>query len=186
MGIWLNNWKTGWISKYANLPSLNLIWQLPETHPFRRLGGGLYRHTTKQRIQFQVITPWVHHSRVNKANSEEPSTWWSDSDPVNLFKLTLKIHWPLRSPALLQLHPWSWLACAQQKLEKSTHGPSPGVWMQLCQPLPLIGVIALILLLTVGLIETAPTSWTWDKRCMLGLTHLLWMGGPLSIACILW
>ena len=31
--------------------------------------------------------------------------------------------------------------------------PSPGVWMQLCQSLPLTGVIALILLLTIGLIE---------------------------------
>ena len=35
--------------------------------------------------------------------------------------------------------------------------------MQLCQPLPLTGVIARILLLAVGLTETAPTSWTWDS-----------------------
>ncbi|XP_042815229.1 uncharacterized protein LOC122231387 isoform X2 [Panthera tigris] len=36
------------------------------------------------------ITLWVHHSRLKKANSEEPSTWRSDPDPVNPLKLTLK------------------------------------------------------------------------------------------------
>ena len=74
----------------------------------------------------------------------------------------LKRHWPLRSSTLLQPHPRSRLACARQKLEESTCGPSPGVQMQLCQPLPLTCVIALILPLDVGLIEAAPTNWTWN------------------------
>ena len=46
--------------------------------------------TTPTAPKVSGITPWVHHSRVKKANSEEPTTWQSDSDPVNPHKLTLK------------------------------------------------------------------------------------------------
>ena len=46
--------------------------------------------TTPATLKVSGIIPWVHHSRVKKANSEEPTTWQSDPDPVNPLKLTLK------------------------------------------------------------------------------------------------
>ena len=46
--------------------------------------------TTPTALKVSGITPWVHHSRVKKANPEEPTTWRSDPDPDNPLKLTLK------------------------------------------------------------------------------------------------
>ena len=46
--------------------------------------------TTPTALKVSGITPWVHHSRVKKANSEEPTIWRSDPDLVNPLKLTLK------------------------------------------------------------------------------------------------
>ena len=87
---YLNNWKTGWISKYANhifpKPDLTVTRNPPLLKTWR------WTLQTYNQIEDSVsgITPWVHHSRVKKANSGESTTWRSDPDPINPLKLTLK------------------------------------------------------------------------------------------------
>lgn len=46
--------------------------------------------TTPTAPKTSGITPWVHHSTVKKSNSEGPTTWRSDPDPVIPLKPTLK------------------------------------------------------------------------------------------------
>ena len=69
--LWVKDWKK---------EPLKLWWPGPHTVIL----------TTLTALKVSGITPWVHHYRVKKANSEEPTTWQSDPDPVNPLKLTLK------------------------------------------------------------------------------------------------
>ena len=91
MGIWVfKQLENGWISKYANhiFPKPDLtVTRNPRLSKTWRWTLQIYNEIEDSVLG---ITPWVHHSRVKKANSEEPSTWRSDPDPVNLLKLTLK------------------------------------------------------------------------------------------------
>ena len=62
--------------------------------------------TTPTALKVSGIILWVHHSRVKKPNSEEPTTWRSDPDPVNPLKLTLKRETAPETSSPAPATPW--------------------------------------------------------------------------------
>jgi hypothetical protein len=139
-------------------------------------------------VEVSGVTPRAHHSWIKG----QPPLQSPTSDRLSVTQLTpLRLRFqrtsqqhamPVRSPALPQPHPRSWLVNARWKPEDSftrtqvflfsvIHTLS--CWLALCN------------LFALGLAVTAPQDWNVSQRLLLAFCYLLIIGSLTAVWCCL-
>ena len=198
LGNWVHPYQPGdevWVKDWKK-KSLQPVWTGPHTVIL----------ATPTAVKLIGVIPWIHHSRVKKAETScDEDSWKTVRDPQNSLKVQLQRQWPSAtkdtepcsshsrswrvntwqkledSSALLQPYSSSWLVNSRWNLED----PAIKISMDFCcqpWPLSLIGITAAIF--TTGLASVTPQDWDLGQKLRLTVCYLTIVGSLFLIRCL--